>query len=167
MYVILIENAHRFYLAESREATSYYLFRGYHAVLFWGGLIGLGSIVPALLLFKRRTGTSIRWIVLASALVVFGVICERYLIVLPGLEYPLELLPGYAITASPLDEGIVAYRIGGLEILQALGVFSLVGFVFVLGLKYLPLLPTEARAHAPSQMLRGLIEPLPGGTAGS
>ncbi|MCP4572615.1 MAG: polysulfide reductase NrfD [bacterium] len=157
LYVILIENAHRFYQIESREATTYYLFKGYHAWLFWGGLIGVGSVVPAVLLFRRRTGTSVRWIVFASALVVVGVVCERYLIVLPGLEYPPELLPGMEIVRSALDEGIVAYVISPLEILQALGVLSLIGFIFVLGLKYLPLLPTEARAHGESQMLKHLI----------
>jgi len=157
MYVILIENVHRLYLIESREATGALLFHGYSAWLFWGGLIGLGSVVPALLLFRRRTGTSVRWIVFASVLVVAGVVCERYLIVLPGLEHPPDLFPGYEIVASPLDEGIVTYSLSFLEALQALGVLSLIGFIFVLGLKYLPLLPTEARAHGESQMLRELI----------
>ncbi|MBU1073884.1 polysulfide reductase NrfD [bacterium] len=157
MYVILIENAHRFYLIESREATSYYLFKGYHAVLFWGGLIVVGSVVPAVLLFRRRTGTSVPWIVFSSVLVVVGVLCERYLIVLPGLEHPPNLFPGMEIIASALDEGIVTYSISLLEILQALGVLSLIGFMFVLGLKYLPLLPTEARAHGQSQRLKDLI----------
>ena len=157
MYMILIENVHRLYQIESREATAFYLFRSYHAVLFWGGMIGVGSLVPALILFNKRTGTAIRWIVFSSILVVVGVLCERYLIVLPGLEFPPDLFPGREIVASPLAEGIVHYSISGLEVLQALGVFSLIAFVFVLGLKYLPLLPTEARAHEPSQMLRGML----------
>ena len=157
LYMILIENAHRFYLIESREATAYYLFKGYPAALFWGGLIVIGSVIPALLLFNRRTGASLRWIIFASVLVVFGVICERYLIVLPGLEYPPELFPGMEIVASALDEGTVTYAISGLEVLQALGVLSLIGFIFVLGLKYLPVLPVEARAHGPSQMLKSMM----------
>jgi len=74
LYVILIENAHRFYLVESREATFYYLFGGYQAVLFWGGLIITGSLIPALLLFKRKTGTSIRWIS-STHTVVFHSLC--------------------------------------------------------------------------------------------
>ncbi len=157
LYVILIENAHRFYQIESHETTAHHLFEGYHAVLFWGGLILVGSIVPALVLFNRRTGTSLRWIIFASVLVVIGVICERYLIVLPGLEYPPEILPGWEIVASPLAEGIVTYRISGYELLQALGVMSFIAFIFVLGLKYLPVLPIEARAHGPSQMLETMM----------
>ena len=157
MYVILIENAHRFYLIESREATFYYLFGGYHGVLFWAGLIVTGSLIPALLLFRRRTGTAVPWIVFSSVLVVIGVLCERYLIVIPGLEHPPDLFPGMDVTGRALEEGIVTYAMSIFEILQALGVLSVIGIMFVLGLKYLPLLPTEARIYERSQMLKDLV----------
>lgn len=157
MYVIVIENLHRFYLIESREAARYFMFGGWHAVLFWGGLIFVGSIVPALLLFKRRTGTSLPWILFSSVLVVIGVLCERYLIVIPGQTMPPELFPGMEIVSSPLNEGIAVYNISFLEMLQAFGVLGFIGFLFVLGLKYLPLAPTEARASGESQMLKNLM----------
>jgi Ni/Fe-hydrogenase subunit HybB-like protein len=157
MYVILIENAHRYYLVESRLATHYYLFSGYHSILFWGGLIFVGSLVPALLLFNRRTGTSVRWIVFSSVLVVIGVMCERYLIVIPGLEHPPELFPGMVVVGTAMSEGIVKYSMSFLEVLQALSVLGIIGFMFVLGLKYLPLLPTEARVYGRSQMLKDLM----------
>ncbi len=157
MYVILIENAHRFYQIESREATFYYLFGGYHGVLFWGGLIVVGSLIPALLLFRRKTGTSVSWIFFSSVMVVIGVLCERYLIVIPGQEHPPDLFPGMEIIGTVLEEGIVTYSMSILEVLQALGVVSLIGLMFILGLKYLPLLPTHARVYEKSQMLRDLI----------
>jgi len=157
MYVILIENAHRYYQIESREATFYYLFGSYHGLLFWGGLIIVGSIIPASLLFKRKTGTSVPWIVFSSVLVVIGVMCERYLIVIPGQEHPPDLFPGMEVTSTVLAEGIVTYSMSFLELLQALSVFSLIGIMFILGLKYLPLLPTEARIYERSQMLKDLV----------
>jgi molybdopterin-containing oxidoreductase family membrane subunit len=157
MYVILIENAHRYYQIESRESSHYFLFGSYHSFLFWGGLIFIGSIIPALILFNRKRGISIRWIVTASALVVFGVMCERYLIVMPGQEHPPHLFPGWEVTSSTLQEGFVRYSITIYEVLQALGVFSFIGMMFVLGLKYLPLLPTEAKVYVESQMLKHLF----------
>jgi molybdopterin-containing oxidoreductase family membrane subunit len=157
MYVILIENAHRYYLIESREATSYYLFKGYHGLLFWGGLIGIGSLIPASLLFKRKTGTSVPWIIFSSVLVVFGVMCERYLIVIPGQEHPPDLFPGMEVIGIALEEGIVTYHMSFLEVFQALGVLGIIGLMFVWGLKYLPLLPTEARVYEKSQMLKDFI----------
>jgi len=157
MYVIVIENLHRFYLIDSREAARYFLFGGSHSLLFWVGLIGVGSIVPAILLFKRRTGTSLPWVVFSSVLVVIGVLCERYLIVIPGQTHPPDLFPGMEITHSVINEGIAVYNISFLEVLQALGVFGIIGFLFVLGLKYLPLAPTEARVYGESQMLKHLM----------
>jgi molybdopterin-containing oxidoreductase family membrane subunit len=146
LYVMLIENAHRVYLVASREAGLFFLFGGFHSILFWGGLIILGSIVPAILLFIRRTGTSIPWIVFASCLVVFGVLCERFLIVVPGLIHPPDILPGMEIAGTVVEEGIVHYSISPLELLQALGVAGIIGFAFLLGLKVLPLAPTEAKS---------------------
>jgi molybdopterin-containing oxidoreductase family membrane subunit len=145
MYVIMVENVHRYYLHGSREAAHYFMFGSTHSILFWGGLIIVGSIVPAILLFRRRTGTSIRWILFSSFLVVFGVLCERYLIVIPGQTRPPDLFPGWEVTGTVLGEGVVNYTMSYLEILQALGVMSLIGFLFAVGLKILNMLPTEAR----------------------
>jgi molybdopterin-containing oxidoreductase family membrane subunit len=145
-YVLLIENAHRVYLAYSHEAGMFFLFGGIHSVMFWVGLITIGCVVPAVLLFVRRTGTSVRWTVFASVLVVVGVLFERFLIVIPGLIHPPELFPGWEVTDGVLWEGVASYSISPLEILQTLGVIGAIGFAFVIGLKVMPLAPTEARA---------------------
>jgi Ni/Fe-hydrogenase subunit HybB-like protein len=144
MYLILVENLFRYYLIGSREAALHFLFEGFNGVLFWVGMLLLGFIVPAFILFSSR-GRSRRWVVRAAALVVFGVLCERYLIVIPGLAHPSDLFPGMEITASALDEGVARYAISGYEVLQALGVLGVVGLMFLLGLKFLKLLPLEAR----------------------
>lgn len=144
-YFLFVENAYRVYVVELRQAAIYYLFGGFHSVLFWCGLIIIGCAIPMFILFNRRKGNSIRWIVFASCLVVFGVLCERYVIVLPGLTHPPELFRGMEITRSVIEEGIASYSISFLEVLQALGVLGIIGFLFGWGLKYLKLLPTEAR----------------------
>ena len=56
------------------EAGLFFLFGGVHSAMFWVGLIFVGCVVPAVLLFIKRTGTSVRWTVFASALVVIGVL---------------------------------------------------------------------------------------------
>ena len=145
LYFLFVENAYRAYVIELRHAAVFYLFGGYHSLLFWVGLIIVGLVIPMAMLFNKRTGKTIRWIVLASGLVIFGVLCERYVIVLPGLMHPPELFPGMEITQSVIQEGIAAYNISFLEGLQAIGVFGIIGFMFGWGLKYMKLLPTEAR----------------------
>ena len=144
-YVLLIENAHRAYLAYSHEAGLFFLFGGVHSAMFWVGLIFVGCVVPAVLLFIKRTGTSVRWTVFASALVVIGVLFERFLIVIPGLIHPPELFPGWELTDSAIIEGVASYSISYLEVLQTLGVIGVIGFAFVVGLKVMPLAPLEAR----------------------
>ncbi len=157
LYVISIENIHRFYLIGSREAAHYFLFGGFHSLLFWVGLVFVGSLIPALLLFNRRTGTSIPWIVFASVLVVLGVICERWLIVIPGQTHPPDLFPGMEVTGAAGHDGIVTYSVSFLELLQALGVMAMIAFLFAVGIKFLDLLPTEGRVRGESQMLKHLM----------
>ncbi|MCP4580726.1 MAG: polysulfide reductase NrfD [candidate division Zixibacteria bacterium] len=145
VYFMFVENAYRAYVVELRQAAVYYLFGGVHSILFWFGLIFVGCIIPMTILFNKKKGKSIRWIVLASSLVIFGVLCERYVIVIPGLTHPPEMFPGMEIIHSVVEEGIATYYISFLEMLQALGVFGVIGFMFGWGLKYMKLLPTEAR----------------------
>ncbi|MFC1493248.1 NrfD/PsrC family molybdoenzyme membrane anchor subunit [candidate division KSB1 bacterium] len=145
VYFLFVENAYRAYVVELRHAAVYYLFGGIHSLFFWIGLIIIGCVIPMFILFRKKTGKSIRWIVLASSLVIFGVLCERYVIVIPGLTNPPELFPGMEITHSVIQEGFATYNISFLEVLQAIGVFGVIGFLFGIGLKVFKLLPTEAR----------------------
>ncbi|MEJ2246458.1 MAG: polysulfide reductase NrfD, partial [Acidobacteriota bacterium] len=146
LYFLFMENAYRVYVVELREAAIYYLFGGLHSILFWIGLILIGCGIPMFILFRKKTGNSVRWVLIASILVVFGILCERYVIVLPGLMHPPEMFPGMLVTGTGAPEGYVAYSMGFVEILQAMGVFGVIGFLFVWGLKVFKLLPHEAKA---------------------
>jgi molybdopterin-containing oxidoreductase family membrane subunit len=147
IYLLVVENLYRYYLIESREAAKYYLFGGLHSLLFWVGLLIVGHLIPVVVLFHKRTGRRIKWVIFAAALVVFGVLCERYVIVIPGQTNPPHLFPGMVITESPIlsQEAGVTYYISIYEMLQALGVLSVIGLMFVFGLKLMKLAPTEAR----------------------
>jgi len=145
LYFMFVENMYRVYLVESREAAMFYLFGGWHSLLFWGGLILVGLIIPTIILFTKKGSKTISWVVFSGALVVFGILCERYVIVIPGQTNPPNLFPGMEITESPLQEGFVTYTISVWETMQALGVFGFIGLMLLLGLKFLALAPTEAR----------------------
>lgn len=67
--------------------------------IFWGVQLGLGAVIPLLLIFNKRTGRSVGWIGVAAALVVIGIIGVRLNIVVPPFTVPL--LPGVD-TAYPL-----------------------------------------------------------------
>lgn len=145
IYFLLVDIAYRFYLIESREAAEYFLFGGFHSVLFWVGLMLMGCLIPIAILFHPRKGKSLPWVVASAILVVFGVWCERYVLVFPGQTNPPDLFPGMQITSSQLVEGYVSYSVTWYEVFQILGVLGVLGILFMLGLRWFRLMPTEAR----------------------
>ncbi len=151
-YFLFVENAFRAYNIGHREAASFFLFGGSHSMVFWVGLVGLGIVVPALILFSPVTKNSIKMINVAAVLHVIGVLCERYIIVIPGQTHPADILPNMNVESAALDGAIVSYSITFLEVVQALGVAAIVAIVFVLGIRVFAMVPTEAlmEEEAPS-----------------
>jgi len=143
-YFLFVENAFRAYNIGHREAAWFFLFGGSHSMVFWVGLIGMGIVVPALILFTPGTKNSIKMINVAAILHVIGVLCERYIIVIPGQLHPTDILPNMNVESVALDGAIVSYSISFLEVVQALGVAAIVAIVFMLGLRVFAMLPTEA-----------------------
>lgn len=144
LYFLFTENAFRAYLAGSREMQMYFLFGGVHSVVFWVGLIGIGVIIPAFLLFNPATKNSIKMINVAAVFHVVGVLCERYIIVIPGQTHPADILPNMHVESVALYAEEVTYSISLLETLQALGIAAIVAIAFILGLKWFAMMPTQA-----------------------
>jgi hypothetical protein len=55
------------------------------------------------------------------------------------------------VVGSGPPEGVAPYTVSFAEVIQALGVFGVIGFLFVWGLKTFKLLPTEARVLKPTE----------------
>jgi Ni/Fe-hydrogenase subunit HybB-like protein len=142
-YFLLVENLYRLYLVGSREAQWYFLFGGAHSVVFWGGLITMGVVIPAVILFSPAKN-SIKMINVAAVLHAAGVLCERYIIVIPGQTHRAEILPNMHVESAGLYGEDVAYSISFLEAVQALGIAAIVAVTFVLGLRIFAMLPTKA-----------------------
>jgi molybdopterin-containing oxidoreductase family membrane subunit len=152
-YLVTIEHLTHLYDPEFQEGEKFVMFSGnFFSWVFWGQLYLLGLLVPIYLLLNPKTGNKIKWVLVASALHVFGVLGERILFILPGQVLPVPILPGYELT-SPFQDGVhVAYIPHVIEWFQFIGIFGFIVFVYMLGLKILPLLPVEGvyvkEAHA-------------------
>ena len=83
---------------------------------------------------------SVKWITLSATSVVLGVFGERAAIVIPGTAYPQPFFPG-RIEGVWGEPGI--FRITPWETLLSLSIVSFVVLLFVLGLKYLEILPAR------------------------
>jgi molybdopterin-containing oxidoreductase family membrane subunit len=143
-YFLFTENAFRAYVPGLRHMQMYFLFGGPHSIVFWLGLIGMGIIIPFIILFNSRTKDSIKMINVAAALHVVGVLCERYIIVIPGQTLPADILPNMTVESAGLYAEELTYSISFLEAVQALGIAAIVTIAFILGLKFFAMLPTQA-----------------------
>jgi Ni/Fe-hydrogenase subunit HybB-like protein len=90
--------------------------------VFWIGQLGLGALVPLILILNRRTGRSVAWVGMAGALIVAGILGVRLNIVIPPLTVPLQ--PGID-TAYPLGR-VSSFALDGLNLLALrLGLLAL------------------------------------------
>ena len=144
VYFIFIENSFRAYQAEAREAEWYFLLGGFHSAVFWLGLVIMGLVLPLIIVFNPATGKCVKWINAAATMQVLGVLCERYVIVIPGQTHAADLLPGMTVSSAALDGVNVPYNISFLEIVQALGIASIVLLAFVIGIRLFAMVPTHA-----------------------
>lgn len=133
----------------AREGSTF-LLTGPYWWLFWIFQIGLGLIVPLVILFHPRAGQSIKGVVIASISVVIGVLGERAALVIPGAAQIQQLYPG---TIEGVWGAAGVFPITLWETALALGIVALVVLLFVLGLKYLELLPASGNSEisAPSE----------------
>ena len=125
----------------AREATMFML-AGRFSWIFWAFQIGMGVVIPLVILFNPRLNKTIRGVTFAAASVVIGVFFERYYLVIPGAAYPQHYYPGkiegaWGATGS--------FPITPAETVLSVGILALLGLLFILGLKYLELLPLKKR----------------------
>jgi Ni/Fe-hydrogenase subunit HybB-like protein len=136
--LILVDKLTHLYVPH-REATLFML-AGRFSWIFWVLQIGLVVIAPLAILVYPRLGKNVRAVFVASVLVVVGIFFERYYLVIPGAAYPQHYYPGKVEGVY----GAVGYFPLGLpEIGLSIGIFALLGLLFIVGLRYLDALPPK------------------------
>ncbi len=134
-----------------------FLFTGPYWWLFWIFQIGMGIVFPLIILFHPRASKRVEGIMVAAASVVIGVLGERAAIVIPGTAQVQQLFPGeiQGIWGMPGTFPITFW-----ETTMSLGALALVTLLFVLGLKFLPILPAQPAAEpAPAPALAAEDKP--------
>jgi len=117
-----------------------WLLTGPFSWVFWGLQVGCAYILPLLLLLHPRSRKSIKGVLAATFSIIIGIFGERFVLVIPGTAHPLPFYPGKI-------EGVWgkagSFSFAPAEFLMCLGIFALMGLFFLLGLKYLELLPGD------------------------
>ena len=144
LYFVIAYHLSNLYVAEHEGIQSFILLSGgIYTLLFWGGQIVLGSLVPLLLFYipstrQCRVATSI-----ACVLVLLGAMAQLYVIIIGGQAYPLVMFPGM-VEQSTFYDGVVAEYIPSLpEIVLGVGGVALALAILVFALAVLDFLPDD------------------------
>ena len=145
MYCFAVEYLTLGYVPAHREALNMLLFSSKYpfSFVFWALDFGLGLVLPAIILVNPKTKTSPAWISLAGLLVAGGVYAERYILIVPGLAYPKEILPGMVMEHKPPFEFGAAYVPSWVESAEVIGIFALIFLAYLVGLKIFSLIPRK------------------------
>ncbi len=111
-----------------------------YSQLIWGLQLGLGTIVPLVLLGVGRSAVKKPLVVLASLLFILGGIAQVYVLVIGGQAYPMQLLEGYQVI-SPNYASIASYTPSHWEIMLGSGGFAIALIITLFGLYLFRLLP--------------------------
>lgn len=143
LYFTLAYHLTNLYYARQEAFEQFILFDGgIFPLLFWGGFVGIGSLLPLALLFHPNLGGQ-RSTIVASLLVIFGALCGLYVFIIGGQVYPLDIFPGYIAASSFGDGAIGQYAPSLPEILLGIGGVSLAFVATILGVRVLRFMPQD------------------------
>ncbi|MBF0093676.1 MAG: polysulfide reductase NrfD [Alphaproteobacteria bacterium] len=122
LYFVLVQHLTNLYM-EERRAVEAFILTGdtIHTFLFWVVQIGIGGIIPLVLLLHPRLGGSRSASVLASVLIIMGGLAQVYVIIIGGQTYPLTLFPGMEASSQFFDGVVNTYTPTLAEIVLGIG----------------------------------------------
>jgi molybdopterin-containing oxidoreductase family membrane subunit len=144
LYFVLAYHLTNLYITEHHGIEQFILMEGgVYTQLFWIVQIGLGSLMPLLLLYLPATGKSRGWIGIASLLVIIGGLAQMYIIIIGGQVYPMDLFPGKEVSSSFFDGVVAPYTPSLPEIILGVGGIGIALAATVVGVRVLRFLPAS------------------------
>ncbi|MBW8467528.1 MAG: polysulfide reductase NrfD [Thiobacillus sp.] len=150
MYLVAVYHLTNLYYAKQAAFERFLLVDGgLYPLLFWGGYVLVGSVLPLLLLFHPKL-SSARYTFAASALVVAGAFAFLYVFIIGGQAFPLEIFPGHAVSSS-FGDGVIANYVPSLpEFLLGVGGLGAALLLTVVGVRAFDFMPQDDFVSAKS-----------------
>ncbi|MCC2111784.1 MAG: polysulfide reductase NrfD, partial [Hyphomicrobiales bacterium] len=116
---------------------------GIYPAIFWFVQIGIGTVLPLVLLTAKWdiNGEARFRLSVASILVLIGGVAQIYVIIIGGQAYPLDLFPGMEVSSSFGDGAVGRYIPSMPEILlgvMGVSIAMLLSGVAFMALRFLP-----------------------------
>jgi len=144
LYFVTIYYLTNLYFTRHHAFDHFILLSGsVYTYLFWLGPVGLGGVLPLVLLLHPRIGQMRQRIVLCAGLVIAGGFAQMYVTIIGGQAFPLVLFPGREVQSTFFDGVINSYAPTLPEWLLGFGGIAIVGIIVLLSLKVLGFLPAN------------------------
>lgn len=149
-YFVLVYHLTNLYFAKQHGLERFLLQGGgLYTRLFWLGQLGLGSLLPLVLLLAPKTRNSRAMLVLAALAVIVGGLAQMYVTIIGSQAWPLQIFPGYEVSSSFYDGVVGSYTPSLPEWLLGIGGVGMTGLIVVLALKWLAFLPQRLDQFPP------------------
>jgi molybdopterin-containing oxidoreductase family membrane subunit len=143
LYFTAVLHLTNMYFAKQWEFERFILFDGgIYPVLFWGGQVFLGGILPLLLIFSQA-GRHPATVFFAALLVVLGGHFQMYVTIIGGQAFPLDLFPGYAESSSFFDGVVASYTPTVWELLLGIGGIATAFLITTAAVRVLKFMPQD------------------------
>jgi [DsrC]-trisulfide reductase subunit P len=143
LYFVIVYHLTNLYITENHGIEGFILLDGgVYTQLFWIVQIGLGSLLPLVLLYGPA-GKSRLWIGIACLLVIVGGLAQVYVILIGGQAYPMELFPGKEVSSTFFDGVVASYTPSLPEFVLGIGGMALALAATVVGARVLRFLPVS------------------------
>ena len=143
-YFVAVYHLTNIYFAKEVEFERFILLDGgIFPLLFWGGWLLVGTVLPLVLIFAPGVSNTPGSVTLASLLVIVGAFCQLYVFIIGGEAFPLEIFPGMTATSSFFDGRIDSYAPSLPEFLLGVGGLGIAFTMVVVGVRVLKFLPED------------------------
>ncbi|MBI3373430.1 MAG: polysulfide reductase NrfD [Betaproteobacteria bacterium] len=142
LYMTTVFHMTKIYMTRFHGVEAFLLVDGgMITAMYWIGQVGLGGVLPLVLLYAPRTAGTRSGVVAAAVLVVLGGLAQMYVTIIGAQAWPQQIFPGWQESSSFFDGEIHAYAPSVPEVFLALGGFALAAALVAVALKVLRLLP--------------------------
>jgi molybdopterin-containing oxidoreductase family membrane subunit len=146
LYLVAVYHLTNLYYARQGAFEAFILRDGgVFPLLFWGGYVLAGSVLPMALLFHPRWA-SLRSTLAASALVVLGAFAWLFVFIIGGQAFPLDIFPGHLVSSAFGDGAVTRYVPSLPELLLGVGGLGAAFLMTLVGVRVLDFLPPDDAA---------------------
>lgn len=143
LYFTAVLHLTNMYYAKQWEFERFILLDGgIYPLLFWGGQVFLGGILPLLMIFSR-VGRSPAMVFFAALLVVLGGHSQMYVTIIGGQAFPLDIFPGFAESSSFYDGVVNSYTPSVWEFLLGIGGIAVAFLITTAAVRVLKFTPQD------------------------